>query len=159
MKARGLMADTPTLLALDASSTTIGWVLYAEQVCDAGEILLTGDDIADRCRQAFAHVGLLLTTYPEVDALAIEAPVARFAKAVIPQARVSGAILACAAQRQRLVCEITPTKAKRALAGKGNAKKELMQARAAEYGITGEHAADALGVAIAASTMVEVRYE
>lgn len=148
--------SAPTLLALDASSTNIGWVLYAGQVRDAGEIVLTGKDIADRCRQAFAHVGLLLTTFPEVDALAIEAPVARFAKAVIPQARVSGAILACAAQRQLLVCEVTPTAAKRALSGKGTAKKQLMQARAAEHGISGEHASDALGVALAASTMVEV---
>jgi Holliday junction resolvasome RuvABC endonuclease subunit len=144
------------ILALDASSTNIGWVLYAGQVLDHGEHRLQGDDIAVRCQTAYDILALLLDRFPQIDCLAIEAPIARFAKAVIPQARVSGALLTLAAQRWKHVIEITPTKAKRALAGKGNAKKQLMQASAAEYGVSGEHASDALGVAMAASTMVEV---
>lgn len=151
------MSDA-TILALDASSTTIGWVLYAGQVLAHDEHKLQGDDIAVRCQTAYDILVLLLDRFPQIDCLAIEAPVARYAKSLIPQARVSGAIMALAAQRQLLVCEITPTAAKRALVGKGNASKEMMQQHAAEHGITGEHEADALGVAMAAAPMVEVEH-
>lgn len=144
------------ILALDASSTTIGWVLYAGTVIDHGEHKLQGNDIAVRCQTAYEVLTLLLDRYPEIDCLAIEAPVARFAKAVIPQARVSGALMTCAAQRWKYVVEVTPSAAKLALAGKGNVGKDTMMARAQAYGVVGEHASDALGVAIVAAGMVEV---
>lgn len=150
------MNNNATILALDASSTTIGWVLYAGQVLDHGEHRLQGDDIALRCQTAYEILALLLDRFPQIDCLAIEAPVARFAKAVIPQARVSGALLTLAAQRWKHVIETPPTAAKLALAGKGNASKDTMMARARAYGVSGEHEADALGVALAAAGKVEV---
>lgn len=145
-----------TLLALDASSTTIGYVVWCGQVRTAGELHLKGDDIADRCRQAFAHIGGLIGQHPDLDCVAIESPVARYAKAVIPQARVSGAILARVALFGLLVCEVTPQKAKQALVGRGNASKVDMQVAALRYRVSGEHASDALGIALAAVGMVKV---
>jgi len=147
----------PVILALDASSTTIGWVLHDGTVRDQGTIALTGKDITDRCRQAFAAVGLMIETHPDIDAVAIESPVARFAKAVIPQARVSGAILARAALFGLHVVEVAPSEGKRKLTGHGNAIKEEMQRAAACYGVIGEHACDALGIALYATTKVRIQ--
>lgn len=148
---------TAVLLSLDLSSTTIGWVIYtAGTVRDQGTISLTGKDIADRCRQAFAAVGLMIEAHPDIDCVAIESPVARFAKAVIPQARVSGAVLARAALFGLHTIEVTPSQAKRALTGAGNASKEEMMKAAACYGVSGEHASDALGIAKYAIEKVEV---
>ncbi len=87
----------PCILALDASSTTIGWCVYEGAPTDHGEITLTGRDIADRCRQAHAALQLILANHPAIDCIAIESPVARFIKSLIPQARVSGALMAVAA--------------------------------------------------------------
>lgn len=148
--------NNPTILALDASSTMIGWVLYAGTVLEHGEHRLAGGDIAARCQTAYDILALLLDRFPAVDCIAIESPVARHAKAVIPQARVSGALLLQAVQRWKPILEITPAAAKFALSGRGNASKEAMQFRAHAYGITGEHAADALGIALAAYQQVEV---
>ena len=146
----------PVLLSLDLSSTTIGWIILDGTVRDQGTIKLTGADIADRCRQAFAAVGLIIETHPDIDCVAIESPVARYAKAVIPQARVSGAVLARAALFGLHAIEVTPSQAKLALTGRGNASKENMQARAIACGVSGEHAADALGCALAALGRVKV---
>lgn len=147
----------PTILALDASSTMIGWVvLDAGQVRDHGEQKLAGADINDRCRQAYAHMGALLACHPDVDAVAIESPVARFAKAVIPQAMVSGAIRTVCRLRDLHVVDVTPTEAKQALAGKGNVDKSRMQRCAEAYGVSGEHASDAVGIALAATKRVQV---
>ena len=151
------MNTTPTILGLDASSTMIGYCLLSGgQVTAHGELKLTGADIADRCRQAHAALGLLLATHPDVDCVAIEAPVGQFTKAVIPQARVSGALMATARLKGLHVVEVSPAAAKRRLAGHGNATKEEMQRAAAGYGVCGEHAADAVGVALAAAGKVEV---
>lgn len=150
------MTNVPTILALDASSTMIGWCLYAGAVLAHGEHRLAGGDIACRCQTAYDILALLLDRFPAVDCIAIESPVARFGGAVIPQARVSGALLTLAAQRNKLILEITPTATKRALAGIGNADKCTMMARARAYGVQGEHAADALGVALSAAGKVEV---
>lgn len=147
------------ILALDASSTTIGWCVYDGQPRDHGEILLTGRDIGERCRQAYAALGLLLLNHADVDVIALESPVARFAKAVIPQARVSGAILTAAALKQVPVKEIEPSVAKRALTGKGNADKAAMRAAALVRGVVGEHAADALGIALACVPTVRVVHQ
>lgn len=146
----------PSILALDASSTTIGWCVYEGAPTDHGEIALKGDDIADRCRQAHAALQLILTNHPAIDCIAIEAPVARFAKAVIPQARVSGALMAVAALKGLHVVEVAPSQAKRALAGSGAAPKLTMRQQAALQGVLGEHAADALGVALAVTSRVRV---
>jgi Holliday junction resolvasome RuvABC endonuclease subunit len=144
-----------TILGIDASSTSLGWVVYDASARDCGEFQLTGD-IASRCRQAYAALGLILITHPDIDAIALESPVSRFAKAVIPQARVSGALLVCASLKQLHVVEVAPQEAKKALTGSGCAGKLQMQAEALTYGVVGEHAADALGVAISAAQKVTV---
>jgi Holliday junction resolvasome RuvABC endonuclease subunit len=149
----------PTILAIDASSHWLGYCLYDGAVIASGEIALKDDDIAVRCRLAYAQLNGLLELYAlhRPDAIAIEAPASRFAKSLIPQCRVSGALLACASLRGLLVVEVTPSQAKRALSGYGAASKLLMEACAWErYGVRGEHAADAVGVAIAACKLVQV---
>lgn len=146
-----------TILGLDASSTAIGWVvLEAGQVREHGSTALTGHDINERCRQAHAYVRALVQLHPDVDAVAIESPVGRFIKSVIPQALVSGAIRTAARLDDRHVVDVTPAEAKKALSGAGNVDKGRMQRAALAFGVTGEHAADACGVALAAAKKVQV---
>lgn len=139
------------ILALDMSSTTIG-------VCYDGQprltIRLRGDDIASRCQQAATQVRALITD-ADIDMVAVESPVARFASAVIPQARVSGAVLAVLAVAQVAWVEIAPAAAKLALTGKGNAKKPAMIAAAtlATKRNLDEHQADAYGLWLAARAL------
>lgn len=144
---------TPVLMGLDMSSTTIGWCVHDGQVRDAGTLKLTGPDIAERCRQARAGVCLVLLNHPDIDAVAIESPVGQFIKALIPQARVSGAVLGLLAEKQITWCEVTPSEAKRAATGRGSASKADMMTAA---GLDDEHAADACGVAKAALRLVQV---
>jgi len=149
------MTNAAYILALDISSTNLGFVLYHGAVLDYGEHPLAGD-IAERCRRAYNVFHTLLDRYPQVDVLAVEAPVARFASAVIAQSRVAGAILALAGQRNIPLVEVSPAAAKRALTGIGTATKYSMMLEAQGYGVSGEHAADALGVALSAAGKVEV---
>ena len=145
-----------SILGLDASSVMIGWCVYEGAPVDHGEIALRGDDIADRCRQAHAALQLILANHPAIDCIAIESPVGQYIKSVIPQARVSGALMAVAALKGLHVVEVAPSAAKRALAGSGTAPKLTMRQQAALAGVLGEHAADALGVALAAVGRVVV---
>lgn len=149
------MTNEPYILALDISSTRVGLVFYHGTVLDHTEWQLSGD-IAERCRLAYNRFYTALEKYPQVDCVAVEAPVARFASAVIAQSRVSGAILALAGQRNLPVVEVSPTAAKFALTGRGNVGKDTMMARASAYGVSGEHASDALGVCLASLRRVEV---
>lgn len=150
------MNNEPYILGLDASSVMIGWCLYTNRVLGHGEHKLGAGPIEQRCAAAYNALWNILHDYPQIDAIAIEGPASRFKKSLIPQCRVSGAILALAAQRGILVCEVSPTAAKCALAGIGGASKETMQARASTYGVFGEHAADALGVALASLKQIQV---
>lgn len=145
----------PIILSLDASSTTIGWVLWDGTARDQGTVKLSGTDIADRCRQAFAAVGLMIEAHPDIDCIALESPVLRFA-GCIPQIRISGVVMLRAALFGLHVIEIAPAAAKRALSGTGNASKGEMCAAALAHGVTGEHVSDALGIALAASEAVSV---
>jgi Holliday junction resolvasome RuvABC endonuclease subunit len=148
------MSNAPYILALDISSTRIGLVFYHGAVLDHAEWHLTGD-IAERCRLAYSRFHAALERYPQIDCLAIESPVMRFA-GTIQQCRVAGAILALAGQRHLPLIEVAPAAAKLALAGKGNCSKDDMQAAAKARGVLGEHSADALGVALAALKRVSV---
>lgn len=139
-----------TVLALDISSTMIGWCLYDGAVLAYGEITLKHADVNHRCRLARAQVGGLLIQHPDVDAVATEAPGGSFVGTVIPQCYVSGAVRSLLAERDIAVCDVSAAAGKKALAGKGNAKKGEMQAAALSYGVRGEHASDALGVALVA---------
>lgn len=155
------VASAPVILGVDASSTNLGWCLIEGQtMLDFGEVRLHHSDIAERCRLAWAALNTILELCERrglrPDLVALESPVARYAKAVIPQARVSGALLALCALKSLLVVEVTPGQAKRALTGEGGASKELMMGFARGHGVAGEHASDALGVALASVGRVEV---
>lgn len=168
------------ILGLDVSSSAIGYVLRGGAVHQCGVIRLDGRaDISERCVAARCAVEDLLLRNP-VDAVAIESPVARFAKAVIPQARISGVVLCVIAQHALAWCEITPTAAKLALAEDGAASKEqMLRAAAPHFGYEAdalsyrahrgewgawqgdvcaysEHHADALGICIAAAARVTI---
>lgn len=162
-----LVSRTPRILGLDASSTTIGYVVLEGRTATAsGNVLLPEGLISVRCLHAQRVVFALLDRHTP-DAVAIESPVVkRFkgkqgqrvdtASAVIPQARVSGAILAVVAARGLVWQEVAPASGKKALAGHGAADKAMMETFARAYGVTGEHAADALGVALAIAEAVTV---
>lgn len=156
------------ILGLDMSSTAIGYAVLDGERRLAGGAFDLGGDVASRCALAAERVGALLDLHRPA-LVVLESPVARFAKAVIPQARVSGAVLAVLSARQALWAEVTPAQAKTALCGRGDATKEQMvQAAADRLGYQGdvvtirgkvtfldvaplltEDEADALGVALA----------
>ena len=172
----------PNILALDISSTAIGWCyLQDDRAPLAKSIALGGKaDIAARCAKAQAEVGLLIAACGSVDCVVIEAPVFQYANSAIAQCRVAGAVLAELSAHNLAWCEIAPSVAKRALTGRGDAKKLHMLQSAAhyfnqdalflefaerrgvwaawmnEYCVYDEHAADALGLALACAPRVQV---
>jgi len=130
-EAAGGVAPPLTILGLDMSSTTIGYAVKTPALFFRwGHADLTGD-IAARCLQGRNEVARLLDTWRPT-LVVIESPVARYAKAVLPQARLSGAVLALFAERRVLWQEVAPTVAKRVLCGDGAANKMQMVAAAAE---------------------------
>jgi Holliday junction resolvasome RuvABC endonuclease subunit len=148
-----------TILALDASSTTVGWVLWdGSRAIAHSTIKLQGDLVQRICLAETAIAALLRRHAP--DAVALEGATTRFANHVIAQQRVCGVILLSIARAGLLSLEIAPSLAKKTLTGKGNADKALMQQHAAGWLVgADEHAADALGVAMAAWPMVRVQVE
>ncbi len=145
------MTTDLTILGLDISSTHIGLVLLAgDKRLDRQTWRHSGGDIAMRCLLARDCVAAYLDQQADVDLVAIEAPVAKYANALIPQARVSGAVLAVVAARGLLWVGIAPAQAKQALIGKGSASKQEMCAAA---GLSCEHQSDALGLALAAARL------
>lgn len=124
------------ILGLDMSSTCIGYAILGSSVPAWGHAELTGD-IARRCLQARAEVARLLNVWQPA-LVVIESPVARFAKAVIPQARVSGAVLGLFAERRTLWQEVTPQAGKYALCDDGAAtKREMVEAACAHLDVGG----------------------
>lgn len=129
------LAPGRTVLGLDMSSTCIGYALaFGEAIERWGHIDLDGE-IAARCDAAACAVDAMLARYrPEL--VVIESPVARFAKSVIPQARVSGAVLLALHRRRALWAELTPGQGKQALAEDGAAtKQEMVDAACARLGL------------------------
>lgn len=126
------------ILGLDMSSTTIGYALIGGDAPPAwGHLTLSGD-IAQRCEAARSGVSRLLSDHRPA-LVVIESPVARFAKALLPQARVSGAVLALLAQRSALWQEVAPAVAKRVLTGDGAASKaQMVEAAAQRLGLDGD---------------------
>jgi len=125
---------TMIILGMDMSSTCIGHATADGQ--RRGAHTLTGD-IAARCASAARHMATLLDAIAPA-LVVIESPVARFAKAVIPQARVSGAVLAVLSVREALWVEVTPGQAKVALCDDGGATKaEMVEEAARRLGLPG----------------------
>lgn len=148
------MTPLLSILALDMSSTAIGVVVAdGARVREHTTWQLAGD-IAQRCVSVQGLLRSQLANTPDIDLIVIEAPVGRFAKALIPQARVSGAVLAVLAETGIAWVEIAPAAAKRALCGKGTAKKPEMIAAASLHFLPGsEHEADAYALSIAAQEL------
>jgi Holliday junction resolvasome RuvABC endonuclease subunit len=134
------MGELMKILALDMSSMTIGLCYDGQQF----ETIALKGDIAQRAMHAARMIHAWLLLWPDVDLVVIESPVARFASAIIPQARVSGAVLAQVATDGIAWVEVSPTAAKKLLAGRGDASKQMM-IDAAPRGCT-EHEADAYGL-------------
>jgi Holliday junction resolvasome RuvABC endonuclease subunit len=121
------------ILGLDTSSTCIGYAVLVDGKIERYNHydLPAKADIAKRCELARAWtIGALATFQPTL--VALESPVGRFTKAIIPQARVSGAILSALSQAQSLYVEVAPTEAKQALARNGAASKIAMLIAAGE---------------------------
>lgn len=172
----------PNILSLDISSTAIGWCWLAADRAPLAKSIALGAkaDIAARCAKAQVEVGLLLAACGGVDCVAIEAPVAQHASSIIAQCRVVGAVLAEVCAHHLAWCEIAPASAKRALTGRGDAKKlQMLQAAASHFNhdplflefaerrgvwaawmhdvcVYDEHAADALGIGLVAQGRVQV---
>jgi Holliday junction resolvasome RuvABC endonuclease subunit len=132
-------------------------------------------DIADRCLKAQQEIALLLAACGGIDCVALEDFVWMSPTATIPQALVKGAVLAELRAHGLTYCLIAPSTAKKTLAGAGDASKRAMLEAAAphfghdslfpefrckreswsawmnSYYVYDEHAADALGIALAAS--------
>jgi Holliday junction resolvasome RuvABC endonuclease subunit len=149
------------LLALDASSTSIGAVVWnldndavvKHEVWHAKD----GATIGQRIAGTVSFVEPLCIMYRPL-ALAYEGPAYRTTPlALIVQQRVVGMVLYLAHERGLPTFEVPPATAKKALTNMGKANKDLMLRFAASYllGTYTEHEADALGVAMAASGMIK----
>lgn len=153
----------------------MGWVLLLDgKPQRAGTFTLKGS-IGKRCLSAYDNtLYLLRTVWPDTELLKIESPVGRFVKALIPQVRVSGAIILACEQEGVEWVEVTPSAAKKALSMSGKAsKEEMLRAAASKLGydpdkltyvaqkkdrwvalldgeeVYNEHIADAVGIGLA----------
>jgi len=119
-------------IAIDGSSTTLGWVLAEDgKRRFSGTYKLRGD-IEERIQRAYLFtLGLLKQWSPDV--LITEAPAGNFKKGLIPQVRVNGVIILACRQEGVLWCEVTPSQAKKALTGGGKAEKQDMLCAAAYH--------------------------
>jgi Holliday junction resolvasome RuvABC endonuclease subunit len=168
-----------TILALDASSTSIGWVLWdGSNALHHGTITLPGE-IGQRLCLAETAIASLISRYcPSV--VAIERPAYGRTDAIVPQQRVAGVILLVVARAGLFALEVASNSAKKALADYGKASKSLMitsaaprlagavpirvvTLRSSQVAINAaglvmftEHTADALGIALAAWNGVKV---
>lgn len=151
-----------TILALDASSTKIGFCLWNGSDALAHGTIDLGDKehLTKRIQIAALAVGDLIRRH-QPSVIALENAVYSFPSAIIAQQRVAGGILLTIANAGLLEKEISPSEAKKALTGSGKANKAKMIKHAQLYlgnDIT-EHAADAMGIALAAWPLVKVEDE
>jgi crossover junction endodeoxyribonuclease RuvC len=141
------------LLALDISSTNIGYVVWTGDMVDlAGTIVLKSPILMRRLIAAQPQIEALIEQV-QPDAVAYEGPAHRTsALSMVAQQRMVGVALLSAGLRRIEAIEIAPASAKKALTGNGHAKKEQMMFHAGQLvGVQiDEHQADALGVALAA---------
>lgn len=153
---KGSNTMTHTILGLDCSSTTIGWVLWDGTQAAMSQTITLKGELLQRMRLAERCVMALIDRHGP-DVVAIEGPTTRFANHVIAQQRVCGVVLLVIDKASLLSLEIAPATAKKALTGTGKADKALMVRNAEGYlGACDEHQADALGVAMAAWPLVRM---
>lgn len=140
-----------SLLALDISSTNIGWCLYADGSPKAHGTLKLKGDLHQRIALTEPLIEDLVRRL-KPDRVAIEAPAYSRNTATVAQQRCCGVVLLVLGRHKLATVEIAPNTAKKALSGSGRADKKAMIAAARDYldGQFDEHAADALAVALAA---------
>ena len=118
-------------IALDASSTTIGWALGEDgQRRFSGTQKLKGE-LEARIEQAYQFTLDLIDTWSGATVLVTEAPGGKFLKGVLPQVRVNGVIILACRKKGVTWGEVSSTEAKLALTGSGKAKKPDVIAAAA----------------------------
>lgn len=125
-------------IALDASSTTIGWCLGEdEKPVFWGTKKLEGD-LSARMLSAHQFTHELIQTWG-LARVAIEAPAFAFKGSGIPQVRVSGAILLAVIMRDLPWRDVSPSMVKLSIAGTGKASKlQVVQAVAVPMGYNPE---------------------
>ncbi len=145
------------LLALDASTTHIGWAyLDGDRLLRSGEITLRGDP-AERLRVA----AWWLIGRDRADVVALEEPfVGRNGHTAMQLARMTGALAGAITVAWKVpVVWVGPTEAKLAATGDGRADKravrKMIQAQFPNA-YPGEHACDAVGVALAAAGKIKL---
>lgn len=142
-----------TLLALDISSTAIGYVvLDGTVVRNRGTRLLKSKCLQTRVTMAYHALRLLLDEVQPTHLAYEGAAYHAQPLALIAQQNVVGVLLLLCEQRGLTAIAIPPAAAKKALTGQGNAPKAAMVAATqTAFGTLriSEHEADALGVALA----------
>lgn len=121
-------------IALDVSSVTIGWVSAEDgqrRFSGTYDLGTTDEPIQMRCWRAYQFVRGLILSWKGTEYVAIESPGGRFQKGVIPQVRVSGAVMTAAQELGVNVVEVSATEGKKALTGTGKADKRAMLIAAA----------------------------
>lgn len=142
------------IIAFDLSTTHIGWCALRNGEYDVHKEITLRGSFAERMAAAFTEIdGVCAFATPD-DRIAIETPfVGKNYKTALQLGLMRG--LAWAVSLERFgtpPIEITPAEAKLALTGHGAAsKQDMMTFARLQSGVAlGEHAADALGVGIAA---------
>jgi Holliday junction resolvasome RuvABC endonuclease subunit len=142
-----------TTLAFDMSSTSIGWVAWNDSAALAhGTVNLGNRPLALRLVLAeIAIVNLLERYEPARVAFEGGAKGSRHVNTVQALQRAAGVLVLCATRLGVPTVEIAPAQGKKALTGKGKSDKDQMLAFASKYliGAFDEHAADAVGIALA----------
>jgi Holliday junction resolvasome RuvABC endonuclease subunit len=150
-----------TTLALDMSSTSIGWVAWNDSTATAhGTVNLGNRPLAQRLVVAeIAIMSLLERHQPACVAFEGGAKGSRHVNAVQALQRAAGVLVLCATRAGVPTVEIAPLQGKKALTGKGKSDKEQMIAFASKYlsGAFDEHAADAVGIALASELPPKVK--
>jgi Holliday junction resolvasome RuvABC endonuclease subunit len=150
-----------TTLAFDMSSTSIGWVAWNDGSATAhGTVNLGKFPLAARLVLAeIAIVSLLERHQPVRVAFEGGAKGSRHVNTVQALQRAAGVLVLCATRLGVPTVEIAPSQGKKALTGKGKSDKEQMLEFAAKYldGAFDEHAADAVGIALASEQPPKVK--
>lgn len=139
------------ILAIDPSSHKLGFAIFDSGggLMASGLKILKGD-IFNRTREAFCWLKELLAVYA-VKIIVVEGLVGKYPGAVIPQARVTGALIAAAPPTIAFE-EIPPSRVKKLLL-KGNAtKEEIAEVAARRYRFdqqNGYDISDAIAVGMA----------
>lgn len=123
-------------VAWDISSQNLGWALYRDGERNFSGVLHLKGDIHKRMLDAFHFAERLpYSSGVYADAFVVESPAVQHAKGAIPQLYVAGVVRLAALQRRIPIIEVSPSEAKKALTGNGQAsKRDVLVAAAPSLG-------------------------